>query len=348
MEEIMFDPTCLRPDSRRQFAGHTSISPRTLAGHRLRQSVAPFFILAGIGLAFYPGVAAATIVNADEFRVTRSGSALFDDSFSANTTLVGGSGTSISSGVSFNADGTANYFVRGSIPETTANNGQAILNTANGIVVNQPPPFLSSIQQTSAFLESGTLTSQPHALTATTAFTSTALFDLAIPSVVNGTYALTLSNRFVSNGDKGNVLEIRVRNCQAGGGLCGADSGTVIQFAWFDFITNAETLISEVELSAAQLADPQLAFEFTKGAGTDVVCASYADGTGNTLASFSGALNSLGCTDSATDVFTASLQTVQTGIEAFDPVAIPEPPSFTLMLSGLIALGGLAWRRRRA
>jgi MYXO-CTERM domain-containing protein len=107
-------------------------------------------------------------------------------------------------------------------------------------------------------------------------------------------------------------------------------------------------LISEVELSAAQLADPQLELKFTKGAGTDVVCASYADGTGNTLASFSGALNSLGCTDSATDVFTASLQTVQTGIEAFDPVAIPEPPSFTLMMSGLIALGGLAWRRRRA
>jgi hypothetical protein len=305
-------------------------------------------VLAGIGLAFHPDFAAATLVNADELSVTRSGSALFDDPFSRNTTMIGGSGTTIPSGVNFSDGVAANYFVRGSIPESTANNGQATFDSANGIFVTQPPPFLSSIQETSAFLQSGTLTTQTHALTTTTAFTVTGLFDLSAPSVIDGTYALVLSNRYTSNGDIGNVLQIRMRDCQAGLGLCGSDTGDVIQFVWLNYITNTDALISEVELSAAQLANAQLEFEFTKPANSDVISGFYALGSGNTLASFSGALTSLGSTGSTTDVFTASLQTVQAGINAFQPVSVPEPSSVTLVFGGLLALGGLAWGRRRA
>lgn len=94
------------------------------------------------------------------------------------------------------------------------------------------------------------------------------------------------------------------------------------------------------------MANPQLEFEFTKAANSDVVSALYALGSGNTLGTFNGVLTSLGSTDSSTDVFTPSLQTVQAGIDAFDPV--PEPSSVTLLCAGLLALGGLAWGRRRA
>jgi hypothetical protein len=71
--------------------------------------------------------AAATIVNADEFAVVRDGMTIFDDSFNRNIILNGGSGTIVPSGTAF-SDGTpATFFVQGSIPETTANNGEAPL-----------------------------------------------------------------------------------------------------------------------------------------------------------------------------------------------------------------------------
>ena len=83
--------------------------------------------------------AAATVVNLDEFAVARNGATIFDDSFDRNITLNGGSGMSVPSGTTFSDGSPANYFVQGAIPETTANNGQAQWNTANGIMVGQPP-----------------------------------------------------------------------------------------------------------------------------------------------------------------------------------------------------------------
>ena len=78
--------------------------------------------------------AAATVVDLDEFAVVRNGTTIFDDSFNRNTTLSGGSGTVLPSGTTFSDGTAANYRVQGSIPETTANNGQAQLKAANGIL----------------------------------------------------------------------------------------------------------------------------------------------------------------------------------------------------------------------
>ena len=73
----------------------------------------------------FSGKAAATIVNLDELDIGRSGTTILDDSFDRNTTSTGGSGRVVPSGASF-TDGTpANWFVQGSSPITTANNGQA-------------------------------------------------------------------------------------------------------------------------------------------------------------------------------------------------------------------------------
>ncbi len=280
----------------------------------------------------HAGGAAATVVNVDEFAVTRNGGALFDDTFASTAALGGGSGTAVSSGVNFAGDGPANYFVRGTIQQ---NNPGATLDTTTGPVVPQSEPFIPTIQITNAFLETGSNPAGAHALTSATSLAATALFNFTVPSVVLGTYDLALSDRFVANGGAGNVLELRVRNCATGIGLCGGASGAVLQFFWGNFITNTDALIAQVTLTAAQLAAPQLELQLSKAASSDVVTAAFAFGSGTSLASFTGALATLGSTTGATDLFTPSLQAVQAGIEAFDPV--PEPPALLLLL-GAIAL----------
>jgi hypothetical protein len=218
--------------------------------------------------------------------------------------LNGGVGSTVLSGVNFAGDSAASYFVHGAIPESTANNGQALLNTANGIVVTQPDPFFPVISEVNANLETSTNSTATNALTQATAFTVKGLFDLSLPSVVGGSDVLDLNNRYAVNGNMGNVLQIRLRDCAPGVGLCDALSGPVMQFVYLNFITNSDTLIGEFGLTAAELADPQFLLEFTKAANTNVIDACVAFGTGNTLLSFSATPTCFASTDASTDVFT--------------------------------------------
>lgn len=177
-------------------------------------------------------------------------------------------------------------------------------------------------------------------------FTVGGLFDVAVPTTPLGTYNIVLTNRTTANGEMGNVLEARVRDCVAGQGLCGGLSGPVLQFFWADYVNDTDALISQIQLTSTELSDPQLALEFTKSANSDAVTASFAFGTFSGLGGIS--FTSLGTTDASTDVFTTANEFVLPGFEAFDPVtAVPEPPSLLLLVSGLIGFAGLAARRRR-
>jgi hypothetical protein len=268
--------------------------------------------------------AAASVVNLDEFAVVRDGITIFDDSFNRNITL-NAAGAPVPSGMTF-SDGTpANYFLQGSIPETTANNGQAQLNTANGLLVAQPPPFIPLIQQVTAALQTGTNSTGPHALTPANTFSVIGLFDLAVPSVISGQYSLFLTNNTAIPG-----REIQVRLIQT-------DTGPALQFRWLDHATNQIKIASQVALTPAELADPQLELELVHDASnSDVTTGLYAFGSGNTLATFNGTLTALGSTDSSTDIFTSALNWAQPAFIAADPV--PEPSSLAVLIAGLLGL----------
>jgi hypothetical protein len=278
-----------------------------------------------------PNVAAATIVDMNEFAVTLGTAQIFDDSFNRNATLVGGSGTVLSSGTTFANGSPANYLVRGTINETTANNGQAVLNTANGVLISLPDPFIPSTLNVQAFLQTGSN------LSPSTTFSAIGLFDLAVPAVQFGTYDVALSSGTLTT--KGRELEMRIRE---------TSSGPVLQFAWLDVAANLFTTIDQIPITPAELADPQVELKLSLNtANSDVITASYAFGSGNTLATFNGSLTALASTNSSTDVFTPTLDSVRSGFTAFDPVpgAVPEPSTWAMMLAGFAGLGFLGWRR---
>ena len=103
----------------------------------------------------------------------------------------------------------------------------------------------------------------------------------------------------------------------------------MLQFRWLDEVNNQTTIISQVGLTSAELADPQLELELSHdSANSDVVTALYAFGSGNTLASFNGTLTALEARDSDTDLFTPTLNFAQPGFLAIDPVpSHPRSPS---------------------
>jgi PEP-CTERM motif len=126
------------------------------------------------------------------------------------------------------------------------------------------------------------------------------------------------------------------------------NTGPILQFAWLDEASPMFTTIDQVAITPAELANPQVELALSLNtAGSDVVTALVAFGSGNTLASFTGTLTPFASTSSGTDLFTASKDFAVAGFQGFTPAAIPEPSTWAMMLVGFAGLGFLAWRRRK-
>jgi hypothetical protein len=299
-------------------------------------SLFSFFALA-LGLS---SAARADIFVMDQFQVSLNGSTIFDDAFNHNATFAGGSGTSIPSQSDFSGDGPASYFVRGTITTTTANNGQAILDTSKGFVVSLPDPFVPLTSNVQAFLETGTA----HSLLPPSAFTVTGLFDLSVPATVLGTYGAAVSSQ--ANGVAGNELEERVRETA---------SGPVLQLEWLGLASDSAVTIANVPISSNIPGNAQLLLTMTQASNGNIT-ATYAFGNGNQLSTFvpdAAGTVTLGSNDNTpsvpggpTDAYDTN-RFVVPGFFAFDPVptAVPEPSTWAMMLLGF---AGLAFAGRRA
>jgi hypothetical protein len=172
----------------------------------------------------------------------------------------------------------------------------------------------------------------PHTLTPANTFKVIGLFDVAVPSVVLGTYQFLIGNN-MGAANPGLILHMRIREM---------DTGPVLQLQWMDNIHGLNTIIDQVALTPGELAQPQLELEISHDtANSDVLTASYAFGSGNTLASF-GTLTELGSTDSSTDIFTATKNFAQPGFEVFDPV--PEPSSLAILAAAALCSLGVIRR----
>jgi hypothetical protein len=298
-------------------------------------SLFSFFALA-LGLS---SAARADVFDMDEFQVSLNGSTIFDDPFGQVATLAGGSGTSLSSGLTFSTIPTigANYFVKGTITTTTANNGQAILDTSKGLVVSLPDPFVPLTSNVQAFLETGASTA--HSLLPSSVFTVTGLFDLSVPATVLGTYGVAVSSQ--ANGVAGNELEERVRETA---------SGPVLQLEWLGFVSHSVATIADVPIISDIPGNAQLLLTMTQASNGNIT-ATYAFGNGNQLTSFvpdAAGTVTLGSNGSATDAYSTN-QFVVPGFFGFTPVAstVPEPSTWAMMLLGFAGLGYAGYRVSR-
>jgi hypothetical protein len=280
--------------------------------------------------------ASADVAIMDEFKLTLSGpTPVFDDKFSAGLPLVGGAGTVLPAGTTFSDGSPAFYFVLGTV---SGAGNKAILDTALGDHIVQPPPFFSAINLNNSDLLTGR-PGAPFSLTPHNTFTTTGLFDVSVPATPGGFYQLELSGRVVSNMGNGDVLSMQVFNCSPSLGIpcVGSDTGPFIRLEDANFLTNTSSTIAEAPLDTS---NQQMLFELSHPSTmSDTIFGSYAyvnngiEGPLIQLGSYNGLFQNLNYT--------------QAGFTQLAPVSVPEPSSLALLAPSIPGVLGIVWLRRR-
>jgi hypothetical protein len=218
--------------------------------------------------------------------------------------------------------------------EETAN--KAILDTALGDHIVQPPPFFSAINLNDADLLTGP-PGNPFSLTPNDTLKATGLFDLSVPPTVGGFYQLELSGRVASNMGNGDVLSVQVVNCGPAEAACGSNTGPFVRLQDADFANNTTTTINEVPLDTSH---QQILFELSRPSNTSDDVFGYYEYFDNGQPN--GGLQLLGFGD---NVF-QNLGYTQAGFAQL-AMAVPEPSSLTLLAGSISGVIGLVRRRRR-
>jgi len=290
-------------------------------------------VLVAIVTLGFVKAASADVVTLDNFTVTLNGTTIFDDSFGAGLTLAGGNppGAILPSGQNFSNGTPANYFVIGTVTET---GNTAILNSALGAPFGGLPVSLNNTD-----LQTGPPTS-PFSLTPNDVFTTTALYNLTVPSNIGGFYQVELSTAVASNNGSGmgyDVISVDVCNPPQFGGppLCGSATVPSVQLFDANFGTGTLTLIGTAPLVTS---NQQILFELSHPTpGTPDVFGSYAYVNGGV----EGPLTPLGD-------YTGLFQGLNYTQPGFTQLTVtPEPSSLALVASSIPSILGLAWLRRR-
>jgi hypothetical protein len=295
-----------------------------------RKRVGRISILAAVFALGFLQPASADVATMDEFTLTRDGTLIFDDTFGAGKTLAGGTGAVLASGLLFPDGSSANYHVMGTVTET---GNKAILNTALGDHIVQPPPFFSAINLNDADLLTGP-PSSPFALTPNDTFKATGLFDRSVPPTVGGFYQLELSGRAASNMGNGDVLSVQVVHCGPAEAACGSNIGPFIRLQDANFANNTTTTIAEVPLDTSH---QQILFELSRPSNTSDEVFGYYEYFDNGQPD--GGEQLLGFGD---NVF-QNLGYTQAGFAQL-AMAVPEPSPLALLAWSVL---GLAWLRHR-
>jgi hypothetical protein len=297
----------------------------------------------GLAALFTPGLltaASADVVNLYNFGVTLNGSSVFTDNFSTGT-LTGGSGAVLPAGPTYSDGSTALYQVIGTLPETgTPPASKAVLDTALGAQVTQTGQFNPVVKLNVVTL----LTGPPGAglsnfpLTATSAFSTSALFDVTPPATPVGFYQVNLSNRVPSNNFQGDVLSMTVQNCVPA--ACpGLAPGDYIELIDANAVTGLVTTHASVPLNTS---DQQVLLELVNDPANGMVDGYYQYfNNGNPV----GPMTLLGSYGGLFGMGPGQLDYTEAGFVQLAPV--PEPSSLALLAGSIAGVAGLARRRRR-
>ena len=192
----------------------------------------------------------------DEFKVTRPGITIFDDTF--------GDGAPPPSAPNFSNGTPTSYVTGGSFTESTANGGQATLDSAHAVSITGVGTATPLIGQ-SATLLTDISSDTTQGLKQENDFTVEGTFDLIAPSDLREGYGIALTDR--GPGVVGNdTLNLQVFR-SAGG-------GTAVQLRDLDPTANTSTLIDSMVINATP-QENQIVLRLSHAAGSNAISAAF-------------------------------------------------------------------------